>query len=349
MMYRDYYAYLQKNLDNSLYAIAQAEKELEEARMQRDDEVRKQARKQAEQKIEKAARQAAEIEPHLAYLLCEARGLKHGKYIRAAWEKTLKANDIRQEFDFIPDVSIITYMPTLSFMLSIPFQLRKPYISKDECDFYLLDNPLRKEKNWQTPMIAPTSWKGALRSALRLACNYEEENEVTIRLFGNPRKSEEHQAGRLYFFPTFFDQIGLEVINPHDRKTGAGTARGPILMECAPAGATGEFVTLYMFFSPLELSETDKYHQVAQDLEVLAEGIKAMLTTYGIGAKTSSGFGIAEDKLTKEGKLAIRAKLGNGAFSTTTPPVSELSFSTLSELGDLTKRLAEKLRKGDGK
>ena len=71
-----------------------------------------------------------------------------------------------------------------------------------------------------------------------------------------------------------------------------------------------------------------------------------MLTTYGIGAKTSSGFGIAEDKLTKEGKLAIRAKLGDGTSSTATPPVSERSFSTLSELGDLTKRLAEKLRKG---
>ena len=53
MMYRDYYAYLQKNLDNSLYAIAQAEKELEEARMQRDDEVRKQARKQASKKLKK--------------------------------------------------------------------------------------------------------------------------------------------------------------------------------------------------------------------------------------------------------------------------------------------------------
>ena len=341
-MNRDFYAYLQKKLDNSLDTLEQAEEKLKKAKKQRNED----ARIQAERQIEEAARKAVEIEPHLAYLLCEARGLKHGKYIRAAWEKTLKANDIRQEFDFIPDVSIITYMPTLSFMLSIPFQLRKPYISKDECDFYLLDNPLRKEKNWQTPMIAPTSWKGALRSALRLACNYEEENEVTIRLFGNPRKSEEHQAGRLYFFPTFFDQIGLEVINPHDRKTGAGTARGPILMECAPAGATGEFVTLYMFFSPLELSETDKYHQVAQDLEVLAEGIKAMLTTYGIGAKTSSGFGIAEDKLAEEGKLAIRAKLSNGTSPISTPPVSNFSFSTLHELCDQAKSIAKQLRKG---
>lgn len=341
-MNRDYYAYLQKKLDNSLDTLEQAEEKLKKAKKQRN----KDARIQAERQIEEAARKAVEIEPHLAYLLCEARGLKHGKYIRAAWEKTLKANGIRQEFDFIPDVSIITYMPTLSFMLSIPFQLRKPYISKDECDFYLLDNPLRKEKNWQTPMIAPTSWKGALRSALRLACNYEEENEVTIRLFGNPRESEEHQAGRLYFFPTFFDQIGLEVINPHDRKTGAGTARGPILMECAPAGATGEFVTLYMFFSPLELSETDKYHQVAQDLEVLAEGIKAMLTTYGIGAKTSSGFGIAEDKLAEEGKLAIRAKLSNGTSPISTPPVSNFSFSTLHELCDQAKSIAKQLRKG---
>ena len=178
-------------------------------------------------------------------------------------------------------------------------------------------------------MIAPTSWKGALRSALRLACNYEDENEVVVRLFGNPHESEEHQAGRLYFFPTFFNQIGFEVINPHDRKTGAGSARGPILMECVPAGATGEFVTLYMFFSPLELSETDKYHQVAQDLEVLAEGIKAMLTTYGIGAKTSSGFGIAEDKLAEEGKLAIRANWVMGLLQLSRRRYLNCSFSTL--------------------
>lgn len=346
MMYRDYYAYLQKKLDSSLNALAQATRELEIAKKQGDDNAHKEAKEKAKQKIEKAARQAAEIERNLAYLFCEALGLKYGNYIRAAWRKNPREDSISQELGFVPDVSVVKHMPAFSFMLRIPFQLRKPYISKDECDFYLLDNPVRKERNWQAPMIAPTSWKGALRSALRLACNYEDENEVVVRLFGNPHESEEHQAGRLYFFPTFFNQIGFEVINPHDRKTGAGSARGPILMECVPAGATGEFVTLYMFFSPLELSETDKYHQVAQDLEVLAEGIKAMLTTYGIGAKTSSGFGIAEDKLAEEGKLAIRAKLSNGTSPISTPPVSNFSFSTLHELCDQAKSIAKQLRKG---
>jgi len=110
-------------------------------------------------------------------------------------------------------------------------------------------------------------------------------------------------AGRLHFFPTFFDQVGLEVINPHDRKTGVG-ARGPILIECVPQGTTGEWVLLYVPFGPLAQSEDERRAQVAQDLEVLAQGIQAMLTTYGFGAKTSSGFGVAQDTV-ENGTLAL--------------------------------------------
>ncbi len=100
-------------------------------------------------------------------------------------------------------------------------------------------------------------------------------------------------AGRLHFFPTFFDRIGLEVINPHDRETGAG-ARGPMLMECVPQAATGEFVLLYVPFGPFDQEEAQKCAEIAQDMEALAKGVQAMLTTYGFGAKTSSGFGVAE-------------------------------------------------------
>ena len=76
MMYRDYYAYLQKKLDSSLNALAQATRELEIAKKQGDDNAHKEAKEKAKQKIEEAARQAAEIERNLAYLFCEALGLK---------------------------------------------------------------------------------------------------------------------------------------------------------------------------------------------------------------------------------------------------------------------------------
>jgi len=273
------------------------------------------------------------------------------------WQRELvPKSQLLHTFSLLPDPSEITHLLPLSFLLHIPFRLQKPYLSKDERDFHLLDNQLRREKVFQTPMVASTSWKGALRATL-WQLGHKEEDEVTIRLLGNPRGSEEGPAGRLHFFPTFFDKIGLEVINPHDRKTGVG-GRGPILMECVPQGTAGELVLLYVPFGPLEQSEDEKRAedercaQVAQDLEVLAKGIQAMLTTYGFGAKTSSDFGTAEDRLAGEGKLLLRAELpGETAQPPTepppeTPPVAEYTFRTLSELCEVAQRVADELRKG---
>ncbi|HIQ04135.1 MAG TPA: hypothetical protein EYH31_00390 [Anaerolineae bacterium] len=256
----------------------------------------------------------------------------------------MAASAIPQSFHFTPDSSAVDHMPPLSFILHIPFQLQKPYISKDERDFHLFDNPLRKEKVFQTPMVAATSWKGALRAAL-WQLGYKEDNEATIRLLGNPRGSDEHQAGRLYFFPTFFDKIGLEVINPHSRETGVGE-RGPIFIEGVPRGAKGDLFLLYVPFGPLEQSEDERRAQVAQDLEVLAEGVQAMLTTYGFGAKTSSGFGTAEDQLAGKGKLAIRAKLADEVAADIAPP--EPSPPNLPRYLESPIRLHADLRREDG-
>lgn len=219
-----------------------------------------------------------------------------------------KQSDLISKFNLLPQESEVAHLPTLSFMLRLRFRLQKPYLSKDERDFYLLDNPLRREKIFQMPVVAATGWKGALRAAL-WQLGYKEDHEVILRLLGNPRGSEEGQAGRLYFYSTFFDKIGLEIINPHNRATGVGSKRGPILMECVPQGTAGDLVLLYVPFGPIEQSEDERRAEVGQDLEVLAEGIQAMLTIYGFGAKTSSGFGTAEDQLPKLGTLALRVEL----------------------------------------
>lgn len=230
-------------------------------------------------------------------------------------------------------------------MLRIPFQLQKPYISKDERDFYLLDNPLRREKVFQVPMIAATSWKGALRAAL-WQLGYPETNEVTIRLLGNPHGSEEGQAGRLYFYSTFFKEIGLEVINPHSRETGVGE-RGPILMECIPKGS-GTLVLLYVPFGPIEQEESKRCVEVAQDLKVLAQGIQVMLTTYGFGAKTSSGFGTAKDQLSSKGTLAFRGDLPGIAVPAAAIPELEQPAPNLAGYLESLTRLHEDFRQPDG-
>lgn len=102
-----------------------------------------------------------------------------------------------------------------------------------------------------------------------------------------------------------------------------------------------------------------------------------MLTTYGFGAKISSGFGTARDRLVGRGTLAIRAELTarvpptedteiigpwelearesaqgspyktqTGPIPSEAPSVSKCTFRTLSELCDISQRLARELREG---
>jgi len=241
----------------------------------------------------------------------------------------------------LPDIS--TFLPG-SWAVRVAFTLKKPYLSKDDVDFYILDNPVKKEWVFKVPYVAPSQWKGALRAAMvrQLVAWWESLNDGDrdpeefarrrfrlFRLFGD-EKGEEPGAvkglaayldeaggqgaaelfrrmvrasfnipedkpipnfrGRLHFYPTFFDRIGLEVINPHDRKTGAG--KNPIYFECVPAGALGVFTLLYV---PLDAEPRDE-DTVKADLAAVARGVRAMLTEYGFGAKTSSGYGVADVK-----------------------------------------------------
>ena len=105
-----------------------------------------------------------------------------------------------------------------------------------------------------------------------------------------------HHSGRLLFYSTFFDRIDVEVINPHSRKTKAGTH--PIYLECVPAGASGTFSLLYVPFDLIGRPEAEIKTQAGEDLRRVAEGLQAMFLTYGFSAKRTSGYGTAKDKIT---------------------------------------------------
>ncbi len=236
---------------------------------------------------------------------------------------------VNQEVTVAPTLPDLSSFPPGAWAVQVTFTLRKSYISKDDVDFYILDNPVKKEHVFKVPYVAPSQWKGALRSAMVRELVEEGtnlDNDAWIerrlqmaRLFGNEKgvgvdderfeayldkvrpgaaKAYREQlkkitptgflAGRLHFSPTFFDCIGLEVINPHDRKTGAG--KHPIYFECVPAGTKGCFTLLYV---PLDGGPADEATCKA-DLEAVAQGIRALLTEYGFGAKTSSGYGVAD-------------------------------------------------------
>lgn len=104
-----------------------------------------------------------------------------------------------------------------------------------------------------------------------------------------------HHSGRVMCYLTFFDLIDVEVINPHSRKTKAGTH--PIYLECVPAGAKGTFSLLYVPFDLIGSSEVEIRSQAKEDIKVVAEAVKAMMLDYGFSAKRTSGYGTAEDEI----------------------------------------------------
>ncbi len=77
-------------------------------------------------------------------------------------------------------------------------------------------------------------------AAGKLELNEKEKKKIVKRLFGSECEDEKALKGKLYFFPTFFeDEAGKDVITPFDRKTRTpvkGKAPIPIEIMTYPKG-----------------------------------------------------------------------------------------------------------------
>ncbi|MGC9423956.1 RAMP superfamily CRISPR-associated protein [Vibrio sp.] len=352
----EYSVFMKQQLDSPLQQLEQAAIDLENAKEKRN----RNSRKDAETRLRKAAQQCADIEPTIAYIWLKAIGSNFDDQIREAWKPRV-TNSIQDwgSLNLNTGLPEIAHFPSGSWALQFTFTLRKPYISRDDTDFYILDNPVKKEKVFKVPYVASSQWKGALRAAMvqELVADlrnrkidetaFIEKRLQYYYLFGNekdgmaeflnraqarykagepiPHKKEDHTwqesfeakvkeigeafetmlrgkgyrqgeiegfQGHLYFYPTYFEKIGLEVINPHPRKTGGG--KSPIYFECVPEDdVKGVFTLLDVPLSGPELSPKEIQEQASSDLQAVAKGIRAMMTSHGFGAKTSSGFGVA--------------------------------------------------------
>jgi len=252
---------------------------------------------------------------------CDEYILKYHQLTVAGKKKEaeeLKKNWQKKETNYIVDDATLeaikepkidlSFLPIYSYIIQFTFQLKTPFLSRGNNDFYIIDNPVLTDKTFRSPYVAPSIWKGCLRSALwRLG--YREEDTLAIRfLFGNERKEECHEAlqkGRLHFFPTFFTQKSLEVINPHDRLRKVG--KNPILMEGIKQDSEGIFTLLYTPFDWTANTTDIILRQTIECLKLTGVGLKAMFLDYGFGAKTSSGFGIAKPGI--HGKFQIKANI----------------------------------------
>jgi len=212
---------------------------------------------------------------------------------------------------FIPNESDI---PNNSILIKIEFKLKKPFISSDDEQFWPNPgNPLCKDKILRIPYIRPSSWKGSLRSIMR--DRLKKPVVVVERLLGSERAKEELKRGRLTFYPTFLDNIDIDVIAPHDRATKAGKRRiSPIFLEIAPENAKGTFSLLYFPFDLLGRAEEEVKEEIEQDLEVLKESIPAMLTKYGFGAKTTAGYGVVKKDIEFQILPGMNEKAKDGHF-----------------------------------
>jgi CRISPR-associated protein Cmr2 len=275
------------------------------------------------------------------------------------FDRFLKRIFDKYETEFLAiDLPDLESYPIGSWTIQLPFTLGKPYISKDDIDFYIIDNPVKKEKIFKLPYMAATAWKGALRSAMvqtlvrqvqspeefarqrfqiALICGDEkgdlaDENQAMAKFldqacqdaiqlyrgfvtdqFGNDAEGKlPSHAGRLHFYPTYFDRIGLEIINPHERETGAG--KDPIQFECVPENTTGWFHLFYFPHDRIGMDEKKTVELALSDLALVTKGLQAMFIEYGFGAKTSSGFGLAHKTFPQHllGKMHIKVKVSDG-------------------------------------
>ncbi len=217
-------------------------------------------------------------------------------------KRTVYTDYIRRQMKGYADLGFVTpaltkddlaRLPPFSFFLYVPFTLASPYLSKDDEPFYVHENPVRKEHVLRVPLMSGTSWKGAFRAALRYRLEAGDDDPRIIRLLGSQKGVEKgFRRGRLSFFPTFFDALEVEVINPHSRETCAGTQ--PIHIEAVPPGAHGVFALLYLpVITGHAAGPLPEWDEVVDDLSLVGQAAYTLLAELGFGAKTHSGMGRA--------------------------------------------------------
>lgn len=282
------------------------------------------------------------------YSIIKENGKKTYKVSDKEFKIANKLNHISNIKDYISN--ILPY----SFILQAEIKLISPYYSRDDDEFYLIQNPVLKEKVFKVPMVRGSGWKGAIAKAgkdlinkdlkwfdsyirifgtgsqeyrelidslekdksiseklikyalfkLGIRLNKERINKINtkpedflIELSDKLTKENiknktvpylQIHKGRAIFYPTYFDKLSLEIINPHSRKTRAGI--NPIHYEVVPEGTKGILQIIYIPYDGILLSDNELEKQVKADIEFLIKCIEKVAKN-GVGAKTKLGWG----------------------------------------------------------
>ncbi|TYB83605.1 MAG: hypothetical protein FXF54_13580, partial [Kosmotoga sp.] len=120
----------------------------------------------------------------------EAKGNSNRENVKQVYVETTKnahyeTNFAKETFSKI-DKTALNILPPYSFIIKFGFTLEKPYISKDDENFTIIENSIKREKVLGCPYIPGSTWKGCLRSALWQDGKKENDKQI-IRIFGNEK------------------------------------------------------------------------------------------------------------------------------------------------------------------
>ena len=203
-----------------------------------------------------------------------------------------------------PSPDVLRYLPKGSALLKLDIILTSPFYSRDDRSFYPTENVLKRHHVFMTPYLAAAGLKGLLRWAWTMAGeSSSDENLVFGR--ANDTTEEDSNQGLLHLFPLFWKKgdVGLDVINPQDRKTGTGSA--PIKYEIVRPGSEG---SIYL----LLVNQNDA---ASRTLPALWRALSHLAQHGGLSAKGSLGWGqfcIKRTSLAIKGLLTASAREKQG-------------------------------------
>ena len=209
----------------------------------------------------------------------------------------------------LPAPSDLRRLPDGSCLVKLEVTLQSPFFSRDDRPFYPTDNVLKRHHVFLTPYLAASGLKGLLRWAWSMSGGSEEDAAL---LFGEAADApgEDSRQGLLRVWPVYWKgRVGLEVINPQDRVSGAGTT--PIKYEVVQPESSGSVCLLLV----------NEGNAAPRLLRPLMDAIWHLVDHGGLSAKNSAGWGQVK---CNGGSLAIRGmKKRTGQETQLTSPASD--------------------------
>jgi CRISPR/Cas system CMR subunit Cmr6 (Cas7 group RAMP superfamily) len=194
--------------------------------------------------------------------------------------QTLDLRNWSSEFNYVHPCACPAFL-SRSIALKFEWTLKTPFFSRSMSEFDVIDNPISRDSLNGYPVLKASGIKGMLEQI----AEYKDKEYEKI-LFGDQNDSDESGiSGRMIIGDVVFSKTSFDVFSPHEREFGV--ADHPVTFEVVPAGAKAECGIFIYELNPGELD-------FKRTIFLIVESFKELLFEYGMSAKRSSGYGIAE-------------------------------------------------------